>query len=61
MQERRRSVGEILDRGTRPRVDSPTYLRITGRISEEEYQRRLDERRVRIGLPPIQRERPAAG
>ncbi len=61
MQEKARSAGEILERGRRPRVDSPTYLRITRQISEEEYQKRLDQRRERIGLPPIQRQGEAAG
>jgi hypothetical protein len=42
-------------------LDSPTYLRITRQISEEEYQRRLDQRRERMGLPRIERERPATG
>lgn len=45
----------------RPKVDSPTYLRITRRIDEREYQRRLNEERVRIGLPPIKRENSTAG
>lgn len=39
----------------RPSLDSPTYLRLTRRITEAEYHVLLNERRQRMGLPPIER------
>lgn len=54
-------MGAISFRTSQPRVDSPTYLRITGRITEQEYQEKLEERRRRIVQPAPQRERRAAG
>lgn len=56
-----RRMGAISFRTSQPRVDSPTYLRITGRITEQEYQEKLEERRRRIVQPAPQRERRAAG
>jgi hypothetical protein len=51
MDGQRRQVAA--SRGTpRPRIDSPTYLRITKQIDEAEYRRRMEERRERFGLPP---------
>ena len=44
---------EIMSKAPRPRLDSPTYLRITGEIDDEEYHRRLNQERQRLGLPAI--------
>jgi len=43
----------IMQNAPRPRLDSPTYLRITGQIDDEEYHQRLNQERQRFGLPPI--------
>lgn len=50
------TIREKLERAN-PTVDSPTYRRLNGKISDKQYRKELEEERRRIDHP----DRQAAG